>query len=123
MMTGKIEEGVYPRVLIPAVTSTGNIFEKMLVDTGFDGEVTIHYNDADRFDLELEDCLKIEYASGDSIDEIYGYGKILWFGEIREVEVILSNDEEPALGTRLLKSCVMNMNFIDDTLTIDKPLR
>jgi hypothetical protein len=31
MMTGKIEEGVYPRILIPAVTSAGNIVKKMLV--------------------------------------------------------------------------------------------
>jgi predicted aspartyl protease len=79
MMTGKIEGGIYPRVLINAVTSSGNIVEKMLVDTGFDGD-------------------------------------------IREVEVILSNDEEPAIGTRLLKGCVMTMNFIEDTLTIDKPV-
>jgi hypothetical protein len=35
---------------------------------------------------------------------------------------VLSNDEEPAIGTRLLKGCVMMMGFIDDKLTIDKPL-
>lgn len=122
MMTGKIEEGIYPRVLIAAVTSAGNIFEKMLVDTGFDGEVAIHYNNADRFELELQDYLNIEYASGDSVDEIYGYAKILWHGEIREVEIILSGDEEPSIGTRLLNGCVMTMNFIDNTLAIDKPL-
>ena len=40
----------------------------------------------------------------------------------KEVRIILSNDEEPSIGTRLLKGCVMNMSFIDNTLTIDKPL-
>jgi hypothetical protein len=50
-------------------------------------------------------------------------GKIDWFGEVKEVRIILSNDEEPAIGTPLLKGGGMNMNFIDDTLTIDKLLR
>lgn len=122
MMTGNIEDGIYPRTLLTIVASTGNIVEKMLVDTGFDGDVAIHYHDADRFEIELEDYLKIEYASGEAIDEIYGYGKIRWFGETREVAIILSNDEEPAIGTRLLKGCVMTMNFIEDKLTIGKPL-
>jgi hypothetical protein len=26
------------------------------------------------------------------------------------------------IGTRLLNGCIMTMNFIDNTLTIDKPL-
>jgi len=120
-MNGNIEEGVYPRIQTTIVTSAGNVAEKMLVDTGFDGEIALHYDAADRFEIELEEYLKIEYASGESHDEIYGYGKILWFGEIREVEVIFSNDEEPAIGTRLLNGCVMTMNFVANTLTIDKP--
>jgi predicted aspartyl protease len=120
-MTGNIENGVYPRIQTTVVASTGNVVEKMLVDTGFDGEIALNYDAADRFEIELEDFLKIEYASGERVDEIYGYGKILWFGEIREVAVIFSNDEEPAIGTRLLHGCVMTMNFIDDMLTIDKP--
>ena len=36
--------------------------------------------------------------------------------------IVLSNGEEPAVGTRLLKDCVMTMNFIDNKLMIDKPL-
>jgi len=121
MIIGNIEEGVYPRVHTTVVTSAGNVVEKMLIDTGFDGEMAINYDAADRFEIELEEYLKIEYASGESIDEIYGHGKILWFDEIREVEIIFSNDEEPAIGTRLLNGCVMTMNFIGNTLTIDKP--
>ncbi len=121
MMTGNIEEGVYPRLLVAVVTPSENIVAKMLVDTGFDGDVAMHYDDADRFQLELVDYMLIEYASGERLEEIYCRGKVLWFGEIMEGEFILSNDEEPAIGTRLLQGCVMNMNFIDNTLTIDKP--
>jgi predicted aspartyl protease len=122
MMTGKIESGLYPRILVTVVAPTGNSVKKMLIDTGFDYDVAMHYDDADRFDLELIDYIEVEYASGEKDEEIYCRGKIDWFGEVKEVRVILSNDEEPAIGTRLLKGCVMNMNFIDNKLTIDKPL-
>ncbi len=61
MITGNIEDGVCPRVEVAVVTSSEKAVEKMLVDTGFDGEVAMYYNDADRFELELEDYLKIEY--------------------------------------------------------------
>ncbi len=121
MITGSIEEGVYPRILVSVVTPTENMVEKMLVDTGFDGDVAVHYNDADRLQLEIVDSLVIEYASGDRIEELYCRGKILWFGKALESEFILSNDEEPAIGTRLLNGCIMNMNFIDNRLAIDKP--
>ncbi|MFQ5629805.1 MAG: hypothetical protein ACE5I1_13655 [bacterium] len=121
MITGNIEDELHPRIQVTVVGPSGNSVQKMLVDTGFDGDVAMHYDDADRFQLELIDYLTIEYASGDSIEEIYCCGTILWFGEKRQVQIILSNDEEPAIGTLLLQSCVMNMNFIEHTLTIEKP--
>ncbi len=55
MIAGNIEEGVYPRILVTVVAPTGNIVEKMLIDTGFDGDVAVHYDDADRFQLEIVD--------------------------------------------------------------------
>ncbi len=122
MMTGNIENGLYPRILVSVVAPAGNSVKKMLIDTGFDYDLAMHYDDADRFELELIDYIEVEYASGEKDEEIYCRGKIDWFGEAKAVRIILSNDEEPAIGTRLLKSCVMNMNFIDNTLTIDKPL-
>lgn len=51
------------------------------------------------------------------------HAQVKWHSQWQEIDVALSEDEDPALGTRLLKGCVMTMNFIDNTLTIDKPLR
>ncbi|MFQ5632892.1 MAG: hypothetical protein ACE5I1_29335 [bacterium] len=122
MITGNIEDRVYPRVLITVITPVGNIVKKMLVDTGFDGDVAMHYDDADRYVLNLEDSIEIEYASGEVIEELYCRGEIFWLGEAKKVKIILSNDEEPAIGTRLLNGCVMTMDFIENTLSIEKPV-
>jgi len=39
-----------------------------------------------------------------------------------EMDIVLSADDEPSIGTSLLNGCVMMMNFIENTLTIEKPL-
>ena len=121
MIIGNIEEGLYPRIQTTIITPSGNSTQKVLVDSGFDGDIAMHYNDADRFQLELAAPVDVQYASGDEREELYCHGKILWFGEIREVEVILSNDEERSIGTLLLDGCIVTMNFIQNLVTIDKP--
>jgi clan AA aspartic protease len=123
MINGKIEQSRYPRVYLNLVVHDKSENLKFLIDTGFDSELALSYNHADLYELELLQSVRVTYADGESNEELMAVGRIVWFGEEREVRVILSNDEEPALGTRLLKGCVLNMNFIDDTLTIDKPLR
>lgn len=121
MINGKIEESRYPRIFLSLTAHDKMESLEFLIDTGFDSELALSYNHADLYELELLQSVRVSYADGGSNEELMAVGKIVWFGEEREVRVVLSNDEEPAIGTRLLKGCLMNMNFIDDTLTIDKP--
>jgi predicted aspartyl protease len=121
MLTGIIEQSRYPKLMLPLVAQGKQTDLKFLVDTGFDSEAASSYDHADHLDLELLQYAKVTYASGKSEQEIMARGKIIWFGEEREVRVILSEDEEPAISTKLLKGCVMTMDFIQDALTIDKP--
>lgn len=121
MLTGIIEQSRYPKQMLPLVAQGKRTDLKFLVDTGFDGEVALSYDRADHFDLEILQYAKVTYASGESEQELVARGTIVWFGKEREVRIILSDDEEPALGTKLLKGCVMTMDFIQDALTIVKP--
>jgi predicted aspartyl protease len=123
MVTGVIEQSRYPKLVLPLVAQGKQTDLKFLIDTGFDSEVALSYDGADRFELEILQYAKVTYANGKSEQEIIARGKIVWFGTEREVRVILSDDEEPAIGTRLLKGCVMTMDFIHDSLTIEQPRR
>jgi predicted aspartyl protease len=121
MITGTIEQSLYPHIVL-SIFDQGRLANlEFLVDSGFDDEVALSYNQADLFKLEIQDYVKVTYASGEWENELIAQGKIVWFGKEREVRVILSDDEEPAIGTKLLKGCVMTMDFIQDALTIDKP--
>jgi len=54
------------------------------------------------------------------IEDLICRAKVNWHGNWQDIDVALSADDESAIGTRLLKGCVMNMDFIQNILTIDK---
>lgn len=120
-MTGTIERGIHPRLLFDLVTNQGRVNFKALVDSGFDGQLALHYDAADRYQLEVVRLTEVTYANGQKAEEIVCRGTVLWHNEVQRVQIVLSDDEEPAIGTRLLKGSIMTMNFVQNTLTIVLP--
>lgn len=121
MMHGIIENGLHPRLRITLESPTGPIDFKALFDSGFDGQVALPYFAADRLRLEVARFVEVTYANGQKIEEIVCHGEVFWHGETRIVEVVLSDDDEPAVGTALLQGCMVMMDFIHNTFNIDKP--
>jgi predicted aspartyl protease len=122
VIIGTIEYGLHPRILLGIAGGKGTETLPMLVDTGFDLDVALHFDFADRLGLEIYDVALIEYANGRSEEELLCRGQVKWHDHWQEVDIVLTNDEEPAIGTHLLQGCVMTMDFIRNMLTIDKPL-
>jgi predicted aspartyl protease len=122
MITGNIEAGLHPLIALEIAGTQGSETLFTLVDTGFNWNIGLHYDFADRLGLEIYDFAKIEYANGQSEEELVCHGRVKWHEQWQEIDIVLSADEEPSLGTGLLNGCVMTMNFIENTLTIDKPL-
>ena len=54
-------------------------------------------------------------------EDLLCHAKVKWHGQWHEIDVALSADDEPAIGTHLLQGCIMGMDFIQNILTIDKP--
>ncbi len=121
MITGVIENGIHPRVLVELLTTQAQVEIDALVDSGFDGQLAFHYEAADRYQLEPIKLSEVTYANGQKTKELVCIGKILWHDQIRRVHIVLSDDEESAIGTRLLKGSIMTMNFVDNKLTIALP--
>jgi len=122
MMHGIIENGLHPRLRITLASSTGPIEFKALFDSGFDGQVALPYFAADRLRLEIARFVEVTYANGQKIEEIVCHGEIFWHDEHRTVEIVLSDDDEPAIGTGLLKGSLVIMDFINDVFNIDQPV-
>jgi clan AA aspartic protease len=121
MIQGAIEDGLYPRLAITLHSQSGSQSIKALLDSGFDGQLALPYIAADHLQLEVVRLAEVTYANGQKNEEIVCQGEILWHNELRSIEIALSDDEEPAIGTALLDGCVVTMDFKGNTLSITEP--
>lgn len=121
MIIGAIENSLHPRIQLEIAGPKSSENLSMLIDTGFDVDVALHFDFADRLGLDIHGLAEFEYANGKSQEELLCRAQVNWHDHWQEIEVVLSDDEEAAIGTRLLQGCIMTMNFIQNTLTIDKP--
>jgi predicted aspartyl protease len=120
MINGIIENGLYPRLRIKLASQAGPFEFKALFDSGFDGQLALPYFAANRLRLEIVRFVEVTYANGQKNEEIVCRGEISWHDELRAVEIVLSDDDEPAIGTALLGGCLVTMDFVNDTFSIDK---
>jgi predicted aspartyl protease len=123
MIKGKIENGLHPKVRVEVAGKIAFKKFSALVDTGFDLDVALHHNEAAKLGLKADDFVWVRYANGKRTKEPYGLGRVLWHGKWKEVEVVLSNDDEPAVGTGLLQGSVATLDFVKNRLVIAEPRR
>ena len=123
MHKGKIENGLHPKIRIEV--SGKSVSQKFLalLDTGFDLEVALHRAEALKLGLKPRGFVWIDYADGERRRELACPARVLWHGKWKDIEVILSNDEEPAIGTQLLQGSVATLDFVKNRLMIAEPRR
>ncbi|MCI0698693.1 hypothetical protein L0337_42680 [candidate division KSB1 bacterium] len=123
MHKGKIENGLHPKIRVEVAGKNSSQKFLALVDTGFDLEVALHRGEASKLGLKPRGFVWIDYADGERLHEPACPARVLWHGKWKEIEVILSNDDEPAVGTGLLRGSVVTMDFVKNKLRIEGPPR
>ena len=120
---GKIENGLHPKIRVEVAGKISSKKFLALVDTGFDLEIALHHQEAARLGLKIKNYIWIDYADGARLKEPISPARVIWHGKWKEIKVVLSNDEEPAVGTQLLQGSVVTMDFIKNRLAIAEPRR
>jgi len=118
MIRGKIEGGLHPKILVEVKGKIAHQTFSALVDTGFDLFVALHRQEAAKLGLEIDHFTWVRYANGEREKESVCPARVLWHGKWKDIEVILSNDEEPAVGTGLLQGSVVTMDFVKNKISI-----
>ena len=121
MIKGKIENGLHPKIWMEAA---GNITSQKfhaLVDTGFDFDIALHHSELTILCLEITSFRRVDYADGEQRSEPVCPARVLWHGQWKKIQIVLSNDEEPAIGTRLLQGSVATLDFVKNRLIIAEP--
>ena len=101
-----------PRVEIEVRGTRATVRVAAILDTGFDGELSLPIGIAMQLGLELRDVITVELADGSLSDELVfaGYLSEEEEGE-REVSILLTQSQDALLGTELLRGRRVILDF------------
>jgi clan AA aspartic protease len=100
-----------PYIEVVVIGNRGQIDTVALLDTGFDGDLSLPMEIGVVLGLELRDMVETELADGTVILELTYTAHIEWDGEFRRVSVTLTRSDEALLGTKLLEGKSVNIDF------------
>jgi clan AA aspartic protease len=100
-----------PSARIEAIGSRQTLALSAVVDTGFDGYLCLPTRLAVQLGLELIGEQLIELADGSQRNELLFAGSVRFFGETREVQIMLTESEDALIGTSLLNHYQLAIEF------------
>lgn len=120
-MNGYFDEFGHPRVILELEGLTKESLRvSCLIDTGFDGYLTLPQSMGIRLGLPLFGSTTIELADGSRRVELLYFCKLKFENEERFIPVSLSSSRTPLFGTKLLAGRRLLMNFKDKKVKITK---
>ena len=117
-MRGFFSDGK-PEIELTVIGLDDKIKVLALVDTGFDGALMLSLPAALQIGLRLSNMVQVELADGSIKKEFVFEAKVIFDGETRPVEILLTSSEENLLGTALLRDRRLTMDFSRQLLTLD----
>ena len=100
-----------PRVEIEVRGSRAVARVAAVLDTGFDGELSLPVGVAMQLGLELRDVIAVELADGTVSDELVFAGTRVDEGQESQVGILVTRSQDPLLGTGLLRSKRVVLDF------------
>lgn len=89
-----------------------------VVDTGFDGGLMLPGTLIESLQIPIIGELVFEMVGGARMTAEVGLGEIEWLGKLRTVELIGSKGNDALIGTELLTSTTLNIDYIASTVRI-----
>ena len=106
--------------LVPVKLSVGETVE-CVIDTGFSGELMLPRTLVDQLQLVITGEQEFTVAGGGLLPAFTSLVEIEWMGERHTAEVIVSEGTDLLLGTGLLESTRLIIDYINYTVEIEKP--
>ena len=107
----------YREALVQVRLEDGAAIE-CVVDTGFDGGLMLPRAFVSQIQIPIVGELTFEMVGGAKMSAQIGLTVIKWLGELREVEVIVSESDDALVGTELLMATTLIIDYPSNTLTI-----
>jgi clan AA aspartic protease len=107
----------YREGVVPVRFGDGAVIE-CVVDTGFDGGLMLPRAFVFQIQVTVIGELTFEMVGGATMSADVGLTDINWLGELREVEVIVSEGDDALVGTELLITTTLTIDYPASSLTI-----
>ncbi|MBM3237332.1 hypothetical protein FJZ31_13650 [Candidatus Poribacteria bacterium] len=121
MITGQINQAFSPILRVTVYGNKGEVTIDGILDTGFDGFICLPIAVAVPLGLELIDVTDSELADGTIVqDELVFAGKVLWDGEVIDVDVVLTKSADTLIGTAMLMNSDVRINFHTGEVLIEQ---
>ncbi len=100
-----------PRIEIEVKGSRAVVSMEAILDTGFNGELSLPIDVAVQLGLELRDIITVELADGSQSDELVFAGYLIDEGVEKEVSVLLTHSQDALADTELLRDRRVVLDF------------
>jgi clan AA aspartic protease len=109
MIRGRVNSQEEPEVSISLLVDGKHLKQKAIIDTGFNGYLSVPLSLVkDWYFFGYE---KYEIATGDIVEQKVYLGKIIWNQKIQDVYVVASHAKDILIGTKLLRSNKLIVDF------------
>ena len=123
MIVGFVNESDEPVIKIKLVLSKGERSVNAVIDTGFNGYISVPKKLISDSDWDFLGTEEYELASGELMRERVFLGKIEIGAKSLTVFVLSSNSSDVLIGTKLLRNRLLTINFADKTLKIEEVVK
>ena len=92
-----------------------------VLDTGFDGGRMLPRAFISQLKMPAIGKLTFETVGGAKMAAEIGLTEIKWLDELRKVEVVISEGDDALIGTELLISTILVIDYLSNSLAISTP--
>lgn len=117
-MIGYFDEYNHPRIDLSLVVNNRKINVSALIDTGFDGYLSLPKSLAEKLELKFVDTINMELADG-AIKRFDLYEvKIIFDNEEKSIHTFLTDSDDVLVGAALLADKKLELDFKNKIIQI-----
>lgn len=110
----------HPKIKLTVVGARKSSLLEAILDTGFDGYLSLPINIAVTLGIELTAIIPVEYADGRRSQELVFSVRVDFDGKEKTVPATLTGGAEALAGTSLLADYELRLNFPRQKINLEK---
>jgi len=118
-LIGYVDELRQPRTKLTVKGNRKTIVVEPVIDTGFDGYLSLPVSIAIPLGLELKGQVPVEFADGSMKNELTFQGMVFWQEHECPIDIFLTESKEALVGSGLMQGQELTISYGKHSVTIE----